>query len=235
MTQKAQLQRAEHVPQRSLPPHSGDTDAETFYKRQLTATASPKKKANLGRVWRALEQLRKAKKRSFSFRAVAEAIAAFDIPSPTYQAMLNRGGQHFRDLIRAYALQYGSRETAGDPRDDDILAALHDPVLQMRYMNLRSLLKSMEQGERLLKQQLERQAHTTEARPQRADEFSVVCTTVDAFAVEEFLRSVDAHPLWEFETDGALAEASRLGQKSRKLAPAGFEQALRKLVDRHVL
>ena len=225
----------EQLPLISAPVSNWNTDAETFYRRQLSATTSPKKKANLGRVWRALEQLRKAKRRSFSVRAVADVIAEFDDPSPTYQAMLNKGGRHFRDLVRAYDLQHGSHESAGDSRDDDILAALQDPVLQMRYMNLRSLLKSMEQGERLLKQQIERQALAPQASPLRADEFSVVCTTVDAFAIKEFLSSIDTHPHWSFDTVGALVEAASAGKKSRKLTPAGFEQALRKCTDRHLV
>lgn len=232
MTKKTQIQLApSKLP---VPATEADDSAEAFYQRQLATTTSPKKRHNLERVWRALETLRKEKRRRFTAKAVADVIAESDDPSPTHQAILNKTGQHFRDLIRAYALQYGDHDGNTDRRDDDIRDALKDPVLQMHYAYKLNLIKSLTHSENLLKQQLERLASTPQAVPTRKDEFAVVCTTVDAYAVKEFLASVESDPRWTFDANGALIEAAGGGKKPRSLAPAGFEDALRKLADRSV-
>jgi hypothetical protein len=82
-------------------------DVEQLYVDMKAAVQSPRKKRNLGNVWRALEHPAEMKSTDFSIASVARAIQALSLSEPKEQSIRNTEGKDFRDLIRAYGNEHG--------------------------------------------------------------------------------------------------------------------------------
>ena len=94
----------------------------------ISATQSTRKRKSLTNVWKALEHLRAVKSSEFTVASVARAIEALHLAGPKAQSIRNAEGHDFREIIVAYAREFGDPKSQKpeDPEFDHILSAIPD-------------------------------------------------------------------------------------------------------------
>jgi hypothetical protein len=214
-------------PTASSGPSGGPGSAQALFDALLKATTHRTKRANIERVWLALEALRKRKVNEFGPANVAREISRSLPGTPTYQSIRNRTGAHFRQLISAYEAEHGIESSrTNDDADIEIVRALREqPRLQLRYSRILEFNKAFQLQIKLLLEQIAKLSTSSRQAGSNPPPGGVVVAfdTVEIYAVRKFLDKLDSRA-WEVGPRGKL-----LDETKDELAPIGFVPALRKI------
>ena len=214
-------------PSVSVSSSGGSGSARALYETLLQATTHKTKRANIERVWLALESLRKRKVNQFGPANVAREIAKSLAGTPTYQSIRNRTGTHFRHLISAYEAEHGIDDSrTNDDADTEIVRALREqPRLQLRYSRMLEFNKAFQLQIKLLLEQIAKLSASSRPTVSTPPPGGVVAAfdAVEVYAVRKFLDKFESRH-WEVGPRGKLFDDT-----GDELAPIGFVPALRKI------
>jgi hypothetical protein len=213
--------------------------AEELFRELLSKTGSRRKHANLANVWKALEHLRGLRVKDFSVASVGRTVAALDLGSPKTQSIRNSEGKDYRDLISAFAAQFGeTREIRSTSPAEDLVASIEDPKTAAQVKLLTSENTALKRRLDLLKNAYSRLKPLSEFRVDSSDEATPATLAQplsapalgrlpddEVGAIRWFLENVPEMDWTVDEATGAI-----LDMRGREVAPPYFVHALRKLV-----
>jgi len=130
-----------------------------LFSETMLRTTSKRKQRSLTNVWNALEHLRGVKSRDFTAASVARTIEVLKLPGPKAQSIRNAEGRDFREIIRAYAAEYGDPKSKKSeyPESAEFLFGISDLRTAAKVRELLADNRSMERQINLLKNFIQKQ------------------------------------------------------------------------------
>ena len=207
-------------------------DAAALYRMVVERTRSPQKRANLARIWNALETIRADAERrrgpgKYTVAEVRRRLESAGTPIGE-STILNKGqGDDYQALIKAYQAQYAQTEPMDAP-DDAWAWEISDPRLQARIRIVlqqnRALQKRLDIVRRDYQHLVREEPRPSLPAPSASGSNPTDFAPREVRAVRRFLDRVADYGWQIDEASGAIID-----QHGLEIAEPGFVHALRRV------
>jgi hypothetical protein len=217
---------------------SGKSRPSETFERLKERVKSPRKKANLELLWRVLSALHEDGATDFSVARVGRRLE--EVGGPRTQSIRNKGGAEYRELIDAFVAAYSKQERPGAKT---LGSQLEDAIGLIPNAALQAALRIVVSDNKKLKHENDRLRYA----------FSKITIDVDAELERnngtdgldgaherldpEFVRTLQLFVSDDWMSERGLRATSSgavvlLGSDDLLIAPPGFVNAVKHLVDR---